>query len=43
MSKNQSSVLNRFKKVKYLGKGNMSDVYSVVDQKTGMALALKTI
>ncbi|CAD8063559.1 unnamed protein product [Paramecium sonneborni] len=43
MSKNQSSVLNRFKKIKYLGRGKMSDVYSVIDQKTGMALALKII
>ncbi|CAD8128273.1 unnamed protein product [Paramecium sonneborni] len=43
MSKNQSSVLNRFKKIKYLGRGKMSDVYSVIDKKTGMALALKII
>ncbi|CAD8050431.1 unnamed protein product [Paramecium primaurelia] len=43
MSKNQSSVLNRFKKIKYLGRGKMSDVYSIIDKKTGMALALKII
>jgi hypothetical protein len=30
MSKNYKSPLNRFKKIKYLGKGNVSDVYSVM-------------
>ncbi|CAK75772.1 unnamed protein product (macronuclear) [Paramecium tetraurelia] len=42
-SKNQFSILNRFQKIKYLGRGNVSDAYSVFDQQTGMALALKTI
>ncbi|CAD8152902.1 unnamed protein product [Paramecium pentaurelia] len=43
ISKNQFSILNRFQKIKYLGRGNVSDAYSVFDQQTGMALALKTI
>lgn len=30
MSKNDKSPLNRFKKIKYLGRGNISDVYSVM-------------
>jgi hypothetical protein len=30
MSKNNKSALNRFKKIKYLGRGNISDVYSVM-------------
>ncbi|CAD8074891.1 unnamed protein product [Paramecium sonneborni] len=43
MSKNYKSPLNRFKKIKYLGRGNISDVYSVIDTTTGMIAALKTI
>ncbi|CAD8145757.1 unnamed protein product [Paramecium octaurelia] len=43
MSKNHKSPLNRFKKIKYLGRGNISDVYSVIDTTTGMIAALKTI
>ncbi|CAD8060269.1 unnamed protein product [Paramecium primaurelia] len=43
MSKNDKSALNRFKKIKYLGRGNISDVYSVIDTTTGMLTALKII
>ncbi|CAK81871.1 unnamed protein product (macronuclear) [Paramecium tetraurelia] len=43
MSKNDKSSLNRFKKIKYLGRGNISDVYSVIDTTTGMLTALKII
>ncbi|CAD8158655.1 unnamed protein product [Paramecium octaurelia] len=43
MSKNYKSPLNRFKKIKYLGRGHISDVYSVIDTTTGMIAALKTI
>ncbi|CAD8067556.1 unnamed protein product [Paramecium primaurelia] len=43
MSKNHNSPLNKFKKIKYLGRGNISDVYSVIDTTTGMIAALKTI
>ncbi|CAD8064334.1 unnamed protein product [Paramecium sonneborni] len=43
MSKNEKSPLYRFKKIKYLGRGNISDVYSVTDTITGMMTALKII
>ncbi|CAD8062820.1 unnamed protein product [Paramecium sonneborni] len=43
IQRNQFQILNRFQKIKYLGRGNVSDAYSVIDQQTGMALALKTI